>query len=128
MHEQIAGRDLAGGLAEQEPELVHDILFGAATCLYLDDLVGAHLLARLGRRASRRWRACDPPLPASRGAPTIVTCPDGPILVRGDVEIVDDSGQPVPRRRATVALCRCGASAIKPYCDGTHKAIGFSAP
>ncbi len=63
-----------------------------------------------------------------RTRPTIVTCPDGPILVRGDVQIVDDMGSIVPRRRTTVALCRCGASTIKPYCDGTHKAIGFSAP
>jgi hypothetical protein len=45
VHEQIAGRDLAGGLAELEPELGADILFGAAACLYLDDLVGRHLLA-----------------------------------------------------------------------------------
>ena len=59
---------------------------------------------------------------------TIVACPDGPILVRGDAQIVDEAGHPVERRRATVALCRCGASAIKPYCDGTHKAIGFTAP
>ena len=44
VHEQIAGRDLAGGLAEAEPELVGDILFGAAACLHLDDLVGRHLL------------------------------------------------------------------------------------
>ena len=44
VHEQIAGRDLAGRLAEQEPELVGDILFGAAACLYLDDLVGQHVL------------------------------------------------------------------------------------
>jgi CDGSH-type Zn-finger protein len=61
-------------------------------------------------------------------AAEIVPCPDGPILVRGDVQILDEAGEPVPRRRATVALCRCGASAIKPYCDGTHKAIGFTAP
>ena len=44
VHEQIAGRDLAGRLAEQEPEIVGDILFGAAACLYLDELVGRHLL------------------------------------------------------------------------------------
>ncbi len=55
----------------------------------------------------------------------ISPCPDGPILVRGDVEIRDAEGRPVPRRRATVALCRCGASGIKPFCDGSHKAIGF---
>jgi len=59
---------------------------------------------------------------------SIVACPDGPILVRGDVTIVDATGEPIPRRRATVALCRCGASAIKPFCDGTHKALGFRAP
>ena len=61
-------------------------------------------------------------------APSIQACPDGPLLVRGDVTITDEDGVPVPRRRQTVALCRCGASAIKPYCDGTHKAIGFVAP
>ncbi|GIG23647.1 hypothetical protein Cch01nite_43710 [Cellulomonas chitinilytica] len=63
---------------------------------------------------------------ADRRPPTIVPCPDGPILVRGDVTILDDDGRPVPRQRATVALCRCGASTIKPFCDGTHKAIGFT--
>lgn len=55
----------------------------------------------------------------------IVVCPDGPLLVRGDFDIVTPSGEPVPRTRNTVALCRCGASAIKPYCDGTHKMINF---
>lgn len=57
---------------------------------------------------------------------TIVVCPDGPLLVRGDFDIVSTSGEKVTRRRKTVALCRCGASAIKPYCDGSHKLIGFS--
>ncbi|MDJ0315429.1 CDGSH iron-sulfur domain-containing protein [Arthrobacter sp. H35-D1] len=55
----------------------------------------------------------------------IVLCPDGPILVRGDFAIVSTTGEEVPRRRQTVALCRCGASGIKPYCDGTHKLIKF---
>jgi len=45
VHEQIAGRDLAGALAQQEPELCQDILFGAAACLYLDDLAGEHTLS-----------------------------------------------------------------------------------
>jgi CDGSH-type Zn-finger protein len=55
----------------------------------------------------------------------IVACTDGPLLVRGAVEIQDATGSTVPIQRRTVALCRCGVSAIKPFCDGTHKAIGF---
>jgi CDGSH-type Zn-finger protein len=62
---------------------------------------------------------------ASPDSNAIVVCPDGPILVRGDFDIVSTTGEPVPRTRKTVALCRCGASTIKPYCDGTHKLIGF---
>ncbi|HET8927959.1 MAG TPA: CDGSH iron-sulfur domain-containing protein [Microbacterium sp.] len=30
-----------------------------------------------------------------------------------------------PQRRRTIALCRCGLSSIKPFCDGTHKVTGF---
>jgi hypothetical protein len=52
VHEQIAGRDLAGGLAEQEPHLVGDILFGAATCLYLYDVFGEHVLGAWERGES----------------------------------------------------------------------------
>ena len=52
-------------------------------------------------------------------------CPDGPVLVRGDVGLVDEQGVEVVAPRRTVALCRCGGSAIKPWCDGTHKVNGF---
>ncbi|GAA2074875.1 hypothetical protein GCM10009840_05770 [Pseudolysinimonas kribbensis] len=58
--------------------------------------------------------------------PAIVACPDGPLLVRGDVDLVDPQGRPLERHRRTVALCRCGSSAIKPYCDGTHKLKHFT--
>ncbi|MFJ8894918.1 CDGSH iron-sulfur domain-containing protein [Leifsonia sp. NPDC102414] len=64
--------------------------------------------------------ASDSPAPV-----TIVACPDGPLLVRGPAQIVDAEGKPVHRSRRTVALCRCGVSTIKPYCDGTHKLVGF---
>jgi hypothetical protein len=55
VHEQIAGRDLAGSLAEDEPDLLPDILFGARACLVLDDLVGDHVFAawEAGRSALR---------------------------------------------------------------------------
>lgn len=55
VHEQIAARDLAGSLAEDEPELAGDIIFGACASLHLDELVGAHLKAAWtsGRSALR---------------------------------------------------------------------------
>lgn len=59
-------------------------------------------------------------------ADTVLTvCPDGPILVRGPVDLVGTDGRTIPRDRATIALCRCGLSRIKPLCDGTHKVAGF---
>ena len=61
-----------------------------------------------------------------RLAPQITACTDGPLLVRGAVDIVGDDGEALHSRRRTVALCRCGASGIKPWCDGTHKLIRFS--
>ncbi len=52
VHEQIAARDLAGTLAEDRPDLLPDILFGAAACLSVDGRVGEHLLDAWGRGAS----------------------------------------------------------------------------
>ena len=58
---------------------------------------------------------------------TITPYENGPLIVRGDFEIETADGTPVPKGRRTVALCRCGVSSIKPFCDGTHKATGFRA-
>jgi len=63
--------------------------------------------------------------PDSGSTPQIVACTDGPLLVRGDVELLSPTGEEIERHRRTIALCRCGASTIKPFCDGTHKLIGF---
>ena len=52
---------------------------------------------------------------------------DGPLIVRGNFTLRTPDGQVIEPGRATVALCRCGKSAIKPFCDGTHKAVGFRA-
>jgi hypothetical protein len=54
---------------------------------------------------------------------TVTACPNGPLLVRGDVEVFADDGSPVPVHRRTIALCRCGGSQILPMCDGTHRAL-----
>lgn len=53
---------------------------------------------------------------------------NGPYLVEGDgVTVVDWNGQEYVPSRRPVALCRCGASTTKPFCDGTHSKIGFQA-
>lgn len=57
---------------------------------------------------------------------SITACPNGPLLVRGAFEILTPAGEVIPPRRKTVALCRCGVSTLKPFCDGSHKAVGFT--
>ena len=53
---------------------------------------------------------------------------NGPFLVSGDIEIKDADGNVFDLGgKETVALCRCGASANRPFCDGAHKAAGFVA-
>lgn len=53
--------------------------------------------------------------------------PNGPNVISGDVVVAGARGAAAPGR-ATVVLCRCGASGNKPYCDGTHNRIGFRDP
>lgn len=65
------------------------------------------------------------PVRSPRTRPSVTFCPDGPVLVRGDVDLRDEDGNPLEKPRPTVALCRCGGSAIKPWCDGTHKVNGY---
>ncbi|WP_245159225.1 CDGSH iron-sulfur domain-containing protein [Blastococcus sp. TF02A_35] len=59
---------------------------------------------------------------------TITPYRDGPLIVRGDFRLVDQDGAEIDPGRGTIALCRCGKSGIKPFCDGSHKRAGFSAP
>jgi CDGSH-type Zn-finger protein len=54
--------------------------------------------------------------------------PDGPYLLRGDFKLLDEAGREIDPGRATIALCRCGRSRMKPFCDGTHKRVGFRTP
>ena len=52
---------------------------------------------------------------------------NGPILIDGDdVTVLDWNGEPYEITRRPVALCRCGASSRKPFCDGTHSRLGFA--
>lgn len=48
---------------------------------------------------------------------------NGPYLIEGDFTLTDMQGNPIPIVKR--ALCRCGGSTMKPFCDGTHSKIGF---
>jgi CDGSH-type Zn-finger protein len=60
-------------------------------------------------------------------SPSIAVVPNGPLWVRGGIEIVAEDGF-VYEVRNRVTLCRCGESKNKPFCDGTHDQIEFKAP
>jgi CDGSH-type Zn-finger protein len=52
---------------------------------------------------------------------------NGPLRVEGDFEIVDPQGKAFGLAgRTTISFCRCGHSANKPFCDGSHNTSGFS--
>ena len=55
----------------------------------------------------------------------IAVIPDGPLWVSGGISVERRDGQPLETRNR-MTLCRCGASSNKPFCDGTHKNIGFT--
>lgn len=61
---------------------------------------------------------------------TITVRKNGSLLVEGPVALRDHAGNeiPYPEGKTAIALCRCGQSARKPFCDGAHKACGFIDP
>lgn len=100
-------------------------------------------LCRCGASADKPW--CDgshrtagraltgePPRREGKalGAPAPVNLepqPNGPVRATGPLVILDDAGREVDRTTQAF-LCRCGHSARQPYCDGSHKRVGFVAP
>ena len=62
--------------------------------------------------------------------PLVIRCREnGPLVIHGAVRIVDHHGNEwtPPPGKDNIALCRCGHSRNKPFCDGTHSRIGFQA-
>jgi CDGSH-type Zn-finger protein len=52
---------------------------------------------------------------------------NGPLRLEGDIVVVDQEGRPFGLAgRTVVSLCRCGQSANKPFCDGSHNRVGFA--
>jgi len=65
-------------------------------------------------------------LAVRNGPLKVALAPNGPLLLQGSVEICSGTGRTITRTQKS-ALCRCGASANKPFCDGSHQRVGFSA-
>jgi len=93
--------------------------------------------SRLMPRCDNSHRSCNfcdagqvsVPLPseaAEQGVLSISSIPDGPLMVEGPFTLLDSRGT-VVCKSGKAALCRCGASKMKPYCDGSHNSIGFKA-
>ena len=51
---------------------------------------------------------------------------NGPLLVKGGVTLKDSDGNEITLEKDVYALCRCGSSSNKPFCDGAHKSCGFT--
>ena len=86
---------------------------------------GAHAaagFAATGEPAAKTF----PALAVRNGPVDIQPQPDGPLMVSGNLEIVSGTGRTTDKV-TRAALCRCGQSKNKPYCDGSHRAAGFTA-
>ena len=86
-----------------------------------------------GAHSAEGFSDADAPAPAPveaidlpEGPLSIRSLANGPLLLNGPVEVQSDSGE-VIKRAKKMALCRCGHSKNKPYCDGAHSAAGFCA-
>lgn len=62
--------------------------------------------------------------PAQLAATEIKVLKQGPLLIKGTCTLIDADGNEITKNES-FALCRCGESKKKPFCDGTHKTIGF---
>ncbi len=56
---------------------------------------------------------------------SITPIDNGPYIVKGPIRLIDMDGHEFAVKGRSLALCRCGGSAQKPFCDGTHAKIGF---
>ena len=89
-----------------------------------DDL--AEVVTRCPTGALHFERTDGGPGESTPGENTVTVTAGGPLYVRGDVDVTDEDGT-VRLSDTRVALCRCGASANRPLCDGSHSEVGFAA-
>ena len=89
-------------------------------------MASALLIRRLTQTPLQHFQISLPKLQCAMAHVKIETIKNGPYIVTGEVELIDADGNKFPAEKR-MALCRCGASTEKPFCDGTHSRIGFKA-
>lgn len=73
---------------------------------------------------SGRYNNEEEPNGSSSSIPSIEIMPNGPILIKGDMQLKYKGADELKEAKVT-AFCRCGASGNKPFCDGSHNNVGF---
>jgi len=87
---------------------------------------GSHTAAGFAATGEPAAKAASEPLVARNGTLAVTTITNGPLKLDGAHEIVSGTGRTLDRCTQSF-LCRCGHSANRPYCDGSHKKVGFEA-
>ncbi len=64
------------------------------------------------------------PLAVRNGEVAVTPTPNGPLRVAGNLEVLSGTGRTIAKS-TELYMCRCGASANKPFCDGSHARVGF---
>jgi len=93
---------------------------------FADEVVAAVAGCPSGALRVRRRGDAVPPI-SPGGEVAITVSPDGPLLLRGSLRIVNPAGETIAAADAA-ALCRCGGTGNPPFCDGSHARIGFHRP
>lgn len=95
----------------------------------LDGATTAEIIAQIDQCPSgaiswkRKDAVAETPI-AESSQVRVETLENGPLLVQGSIIVKDHSGSEIKKGEVT-AFCRCGASANKPYCDGSHRKVDF---
>lgn len=113
---------LIAGVAQETPRATLCRCGQSAHKPFCDGAHNTAGFAATGEPASTSFTA----LEVRNGPLNVQPLPNGPLLLTGNLEIVTGTGRTTDKTTRT-ALCRCGASQSKPYCDGSHVASGFQA-
>ena len=100
--------DMSGGSTDEIIKIVDNCLSGALSY----------------ERNSKMSEQKAQPVQSQQSQTTIQVSKSGPYLVKGNFLFVNTDGKE-EMKKGSIALCRCGASNNKPFCDGTHRKIGF---